>query len=662
MNDKYKNLMSPLKIGGMTVKNRYAVAPMGSPALSGSRGEHNRDALAYYTERARGGFGLIVTGNIVADMEVQKPNLVEGPIPPSHAPSIWRESSLRLTRRVHAYGTKILMQIGFGHGRMRPGQKTPSPIPRYGNPSEITQALTREEIETKIGYMIKTAKLAQGAGFDGVEIHAMHWGYLLDQFAMSISNFRTDEFGGDLEGRMTVARRIIQGIRAACGKDFVISMRLGMKSYIRGFEQDSLFGEEEAGRTLEEACEIARLLEKYGCDMLNVNAGIYDSFYYCVSPAYLPKCFNLELAKEVKKAVSIPVFTAGRMDDPDRCEKAVADGETDGISLGRASLAEPHYARKVQMGCPEKIRPCISCGNCMRTLFADGSLTCAVNPSSMKEGDYGLEKALTKRKIVVVGGGAAGMEAALVSAERGHDVTLIEKSGRLGGRLYDAGVHSFKISIRQLAEWFEYSLAERGVTVLLNTEATPKTLKESGADAVIFATGADPLMPKAIEGIDSRKAVSCTDVLEGKREPGDRIVIVGAGLVGAEMAYDYAKEGKKVYLVDALGDILANDADGVPFQTRMMLNRLLDYHGVTKLLGYRLKKIDETGAVVTDEYGHDTALEADDVIIAVGFRKRPSMLRELDGEGIETYEIVAGNAIGSIATQVSDAYEIARCL
>lgn len=662
MSNKYANLMSPLKIGSMTVKNRYAVAPMGSTSLYNSRGEYNEDGLTYYVERARGGFGLIVMGNMIVDMEAQKPNLIEGPIPPSYAPSVWKETAIRLTKRVHAYGTKIIMQMGFGHGRMRPGQKAPSEIPRYSNPSEITEALTREEIETKIRYMIKTAKMAKEAGFDGVEVHAMHWGYLLDQFAMSISNFRTDEFGGDLEGRLTVARRIVQGIKAACGEKFVVSMRLGMKSYIEGFNKDSMFGENEAGRTIEEACQIAQLLEKYGYDMLNVNSGIYDSFYYCVSPAYIPKCFNLYLAKELKKAVSIPVFTAGRMDDPDVCEKAIADGETDGVSLGRASLADPHYAQKVQMGCVEKIRPCISCGNCMRSLFADGALTCAVNPSSMKEGYYSLKQTLVKKKVIVVGGGVGGMEAAVSAAERGHDVTIIEKSDRLGGRLYDAGVHSFKISIRQLAEWFAAEVEEKGVKVMLNTEATVEMLKESGADAVIFCTGADPLMPRSIEGIDSPKSVSCIDVLEGRHEPGQNIVIVGAGLVGAEMAYDYAKEGRKVYLVDALTDILANDPNGVPFQTRMMLNNLLDYHGVQKFLGYKLKCVNEEGAVVTDKYGHDTQLKADDVIIAIGFRKRASMLPELNGCGIETYEIVAGNAIGSIASQVSDAYEIARTL
>lgn len=471
MGNTYEHLFSPIKIGNrLTLKNRFSVAAMGTGDMGGTRGEYRDNTIEYYLERARGGFGLIVLGSVIVDMETDKPNLIDGVVPPSYAPGKWRESACRLVERIHYYGAKTFMQIGFGHGRMRPGQKAPSPIPRYADPSEITGVLTAEEIETKIGYMIKTAKMAKEAGFDGVEVHAMHWGYLLDQMAMEISNQRDDEYGGTLEKRLTCARKIVEGIKAECGQDFPVAMRMGMKSYIKGFNQASIDGTEEAGRTIEEAVEIAKLLERFGYDMLDVNSGIYDSFYYCVAPAYIPKGYNLYLSKRLKEAVSIPVFTAGRMDDPNLCEEAVRNNETDGVALGRASLADPYYVKKLQMGRPEKIRPCIACGNCMASAFNKGSATCTVNPQGMKEGLYGMTKAVQPKHVVVVGGGVCGMEAARNAAARGHEVELLERADKLGGRLFDAGVHSFKGSIRALNEWYIGELKDLGVRVRMNTE------------------------------------------------------------------------------------------------------------------------------------------------------------------------------------------------
>lgn len=663
MKNQYPHLFQPLKIGGITIKNRLAVAPLGAfYVLQGSRGEYQENAVEYLTERARGGFGLIVMGNTIADMEVDQPDVLSGMIPPSYAPGTWKKSARRLTDQIHVYGTKIFMQIGFGHGRMRHGQKAPSAVPYYKEPDKRTPVLTEEEIRTKIEYMVRTAKLAKEAGFDGVEVHGMHWGYLLDQFAMAITNQRTDRYGGDLEHRLTAAREIVTGIKTACGKDFPVSMRMGLKSYIKGFNQPSLTGEPEAGRTIEEAVSAAKLLESFGYDMINANSGIYDSFYYSAPPAYMPKGYNLHLAKQVKEAVDIPVFLAGRMDDPDLCEAAVAEGKADGISLGRATLAEPRYAQKLQMGQPEKIHPCISCQNCMTTNAAKGIVTCAVNPSAMKEGYYSTMKAPVKKRVAVIGGGVAGMEAARNAAVRGHEVHLYERSSRLGGYLYEAGVHSFKESIRELNQWYIRELSELGVHVYLGQEIGVDRLKLMSPDAVILAVGAEPLMPGSIKGIRSKKAVSCIEVLSGKREPGQKVVIVGGGLVGAEMAYEYGKEGRKVTLVEALPEILANDPGGVPFQTRDMLSELLERNGVEKRMGCKLESIGEEGAVVADREGKRQTIEADDVVMAIGFRARPSMAEALMGYGIEVYEILAENGIGSIATQVNSAYEITRKL
>lgn len=663
MATKYPHSFSPLNIGKVQIRNRYALAPMGTGSMGGPRGEYTDNTIEYYLERARGGFGLIVMGSIIVDMEAQKPDLINGPIPPAYAPSVWRESACRLVERIHAYGTKVFMQLGFGHGRQKPGQKAPSPIPRYADPNEICEPITVEEIHTKIRYMVKTAKMAKDAGFDGVEVHAMHWGYLLDQFAMALCNFREDEYGGSLENRLRVHKEIVEGIKAECGRDFPVSIRMGMKSYIKGFHKPSLFGDEEAGRTIEEACEIAKLLESYGYDMLDCNSGIYDSFYYAVAPAYMDKGYNIKLAKEIKKHVSIPVFVAGKMNDPELCEQAIANGEIDGVALGRAGLADGAYPQKLMRGRPDKIHPCIACGNCMASSFSKVSATCAVNPIGMRPGQYPLTRAVRPKKVLVVGGGVGGMEAARIAATRGHSVTLVERSDRLGGRLFDAGVHKFKEDIRNLAKWYDQELKDLGVTVQLGTEMTPEDIRASGADAVIFSIGADPVMPRSIPGIDHPKAVSCTDVLSGKRTVGQKVAIIGAGLVGAEMAYDMAKEeGKEIVLVDGLDDILSNDPDGVPFQTRWMLNELLDLHGVRKYMGHMLAGINDQGCVLKSKSGELVPIEADDVIIAIGFRSRKSMYEALYGTDMEVYEIVAGNGIGSIASQVNAAYEITRNL
>lgn len=663
MTEIYSYSFSPLKIGNVIIRNRYALAPMGTSSMNGPRGEYTDNTIEYYLERARGGFGLIVTGSIIVDMEAQKPDLIAGPIPPAYAPSVWRESACRLTERIHAYGTKIFMQIGFGHGRQKPGQKTPSPIPRFADPNEICEEITVAEIQTKIRYMIKTAKMARDAGFDGVEIHAMHWGYLLDQFALALCNFREDEYGGSLEKRLRVHKEIVQGIKAVCGQDFPVSIRMGMKSYIKGFHKPSLLGVDEAGRTIEEACEIARLLESFGYDMLDCSSGVYDSFYYAVAPAYMEKGYNIKLAREIKKHVSIPVFVAGKMNDPSLCEEAIAKREIDGIALGRSGLADSAYPQKIMRGRPDKIRPCIACGNCMASSFSKRSATCAVNPIGMRPRQYPLTRAVRSKKVLVVGGGVGGMEAARTAAIRGHNVTLVERDTRLGGRLFDAGAHSFKEDIRNLTQWYVEEFKDLDVEIQLGKEMTPELIRASGADAVIFSIGADALMPKRITGIGHPKAVSCTDVLSGKKTVGKKVVIIGAGFVGAEMAYDMAKKEKKeVILVDALDDILFNDPDEVPFQTRWMLNELLDLHKVKKYMGCTLESINDYGCILKRKDGKQIQVEAENVIIAVGFQARTSMYEALYGTDMEVYEIVARNGIGSIASQVNDAYEIARNL
>lgn len=288
MSYKYEQIMSPLKIGSIMVKNRYAVGPMGGRHfIYTPKGAYSENGINYWVERARGGFGLIVTGSNVANLTVDPFDPKNGNPNPATYPSFFGAGAARTLEGVHAYGAKMFMQISMGPGRMRDG-KSCSPIPKYKQPDKLTDELTVEKIHTKVNDMIKLAKLAKGWGYDGVEIHGMHWGYLLDQFAMSYTNHRADEYGGSLENRLRIHKEIVRGIKEACGEDFPISFRMCIKTFMGGYNKTELTGEHDVGRNIDEAVEIAKMFESWGVDMLNVNTGTYDTFYYCVSPYYLP--------------------------------------------------------------------------------------------------------------------------------------------------------------------------------------------------------------------------------------------------------------------------------------------------------------------------------------------------------------------------------------
>lgn len=659
MSQKYPNLSSPMEIGGVRIKNRFCVAPMQLGSLMGPYGEFSDTGIAYYEERAKGGFGLIITGAMMSDMEVDPFSSVDGKAP-LRAPNTFLRTAYEMLERLSAYDCKMFPQITMGQGRNVNGCYAPSEIPCFFDPNQTAPALTTDQVKKKIELMVKTTAFMKECGFPGVEVHAMHWGYLLDQFAMALTNHRTDEYGGTLENRMRAAKEICEGIKQVCGEDFAVTMRIGLKSYVKGLNQASLFGEEEAGRTLEEGVRISQMLESYGYDALDVDVGIYDSFYYAEPPIYMPKCHVIELAAAVRGKVGIPVLCGSRMSDPDLCEQAVADGKINGVVLGRPSLADPHYPQKVEMGCPEKIRPCIACNQgCIHALFAGKAASCAVNPAAGREFNFGLSKALAPKKVVVVGGGIAGMEAARTATLRGHQVSLYEKSDNLGGNVIPGGQHSFKKEMRELNEWYQNELKELGVDVHRNSECTARQILDGKPDAVVLAVGSVPVMPK-LPGSDNAKVCNSIDALMGKKEIGQNVVVVGGGLVGCEMAYEYAKEGKNVTVVEALPSILSA-GEAVPIMNSMMLNDLLEHYKVKVLTGHRLASVDDEGVTITGEDG-EKKIAADSVVMAVGYKPRESMAQQLREAGIEVYQVGDGKKVGNVCTSITDAYTVARSI
>nr|WP_304429652.1 FAD-dependent oxidoreductase [uncultured Acetatifactor sp.] len=650
----YGYLGKPLQIGRLTIKNRFCMAPIGGGQHHLPGGGLKDETIQYLVERAKGGFGLIFTGAIAADGTVD-PYTGVGPTILQN-PDAFKMTATELNERAGAYGTKIFAQITMGLGRNYPNLPAPSSVHVFRHPGEVSPELTRDQIKSKIESVVKASKIAKESGFSGVEVHSIHWGYLLDQFALSMTNHRTDEYGGSLENRLRAAREILEGIKQECGSDFPVSMRLGLKTFVKGFEQASLTGEEEIGRTLEEGIAIAKLLESYGYDCLNVDTGIYDSFYYACPPMYMPKGYLVELAAKAKEAVNIPILAGGRMNEADIAEKAIRDGKIDAVVLGRAALADPEYPNKVLTGHTEKIRPCIACNQgCITRLQQGKQPTCAVNPSAMREVRYALRPCVQPKKVVVVGGGVAGMEAARTAAMRGHKVSLYEKNESLGGNLIPGGSHSFKKEVRELNAWYQNELKALPVEIHTGENVTAGQLRDMDADVIILAAGSLPVMPK-VPGIDDKKVIGCIEAFAHPEKVGQKVMVIGGGLVGCEMALEYAQDGKEVTVVEALPKILAAGIPS-PIPNGQMIPDLFEHHHVAVLENHRLSAV-EHGRVILESDGQKKAFDADSVVIAVGFRPVPSMAQELQGCGAAVYEIGDGQKVSTILHAVWDGYEV----
>lgn len=457
---------------------------------------------------------------------------------------------------------------------------------------------------------------------------------------------------------MRFMRETIRLVQALCGKDFPISVRLAIKTFIMGLDNPTLKEQPEAGRSPEDAAAIAKELESYGVAMLDTDMGLYDNWAFCMPNVYMPHGITLKYIDPVREAVKIPVLVGGcRIDDGEMAENAIASGKCDGVVLARALLAEPEFGNKVREGRGNEICPCIGCNNCLMSHVVTGKPRCAVNPVDMAEESPEILPAEQKKKVVIIGGGVSGMEAAIICAKRGHTVDLYEKTGELGGNLHPAGGHSFKEDIRKLNRWYIEELDRRGVKVHLNTELNAVQIKALKPDVCLVAVGSHPVMPESIPGIS--KGVDAVSAATGKFKPrGDNVVVVGGGLTGCEIAMDYAMQGKKVTIVEYEKKVMSV---GLPtFYSNLTYILVMFYGlGVRQLTGHKLEEVTDNGVIVSNvDTGEKMEVPASDVIIAMGLKANTSVASELEGSGIEVHEIGDAVEIGNIATSTRSAFEV----
>ncbi len=620
-------LFTPITIGSTQIKNRIAMAPMGLVGMVESDGSLNRRIIEYYVERARGGVGLIITGLTRVENEIEKLTLDGRHVLPILNSAKYIFSHSQLTEEVHRYGARIFVQLTAGTGRVAPtlallqGMQpvAPSEIPCYWMPTIKARALTKEEIRKLVKAFGRAAEIAYLSGYDGIELHG-HEGYLLDQFSHSVWNKRTDEYGGSLENRLRIVFEILHEIKDRVGKKYPVVYRFGLKHFIKGYNNPGLPGEKfnEVGRDVNEGLEMAKLLEKEGFDALHVDAGCYDSWFMAHPPEYLPHGCLVNFASMVKKVVKIPVIAVGRLDDPFIAAKTVSEGKADMVAIGRGLLADPYWPKKVIERRIDDIKPCIGCHECLYRIIELGRpLACAVNAQTGRE-LWARIKPLTSepKKIIVIGGGVAGMEFARVAGMRGHNIVLYEKESRLGGHLIE--LETYKPEMGKLRRYYERQLLKlenKGrVTLRIGETASPDKILSENPDIIVVATGSVPIIPR-IKGVDQEHVYTAIDVIKGNAKLGEKICIIGAGLTGVELGIILAEKGKNVSIIEMLPapNISASHANVLYLMTKVK------QLGIKMYLNTKVERIEKDVVIGSSPKGVQE-IPCNTVILATGLR------------------------------------------
>lgn len=644
---KYPRLFEPGQIGKLKLKNRIAVTPVGLPYAC-SNGEVSEDLMVYLEERAKAGAGLVMPGIVLVDPETGKVKANELVL----CNEGQMTSFARLARRIHKYDAKIFLQL-YHPGKETTvanlGGKAPvCPSQMKTRSGEMTRALSTEEVEAMVQKFVKSAVLAQKAGIDGVEVHAAH-GYLINQFMTPLFNKRTDKYGGSFENRMRFPSEIISGIRAACGPDYVISVRISADEFIEG------------GNTLEDAVKFSQLFESLGANLLNVNCSLQETSKFNREPPSFQQGWKKYLAATIKKNVNIPVLAVNTIKKPDFAESLLEEGVCDFVGLSRQHLAEPQWAKKVATGREDELRTCISCLHCMAEFIAGRIPTCSVNPRLGREREFSeIKKDGAGRTVVVIGGGPGGLEAARVLAERGFRVTLFEKSAELGGQLNYANKPHLKEKITWLKQGMEAQVRKAGVDIRLNTEATVENVQALQPVGVFLCVGSVPLRPAAIRGIDGTNVCTVPEVLSGQKNlDGKTVVIVGTGLAGLETGVFLGDRGCKLSFIEMQETV----GPGIFGQVLEDVQNELKPFNPSFYPGHTLVAIDANGVEAQNKEGQTVHFPADAVVLAMGVKPRQDMIETfqnsfervvLVGDAIKDGRIVDATSTGFIKAWVFD--------
>lgn len=615
------SLFSSGEIGNCEIKNRLAVTAMVTNYCD-QKGFATERYIAYHEEKAKGGWGLIITEDYAINEHCMGYECIAG---------LYNDEQIashrELTDRVHKYGTKIFAQIYHAgrqsssavNGRVQPVAPSAIPCPWC---RELPREITRAEIKQVIKDFGNCARRVKEAGFDGIELHAGH-GYLLAEFLSPYANKRTDEYGGCLDNRVRIIKEVMDEMRANVGDDFPIMIRFSADEDMPG------------GRDIAETRVLAKLFEEFGFDALHVSGGVYGDYNKgIVSSMYVNHAWVADYAAEVKKIVTIPVITANRINDPRMADQLIEMGKCDFIGMGRGSLADPHLPNKAKSGNLCDIRYCIGClQGCTGALYTGDAVTCLVNPSVGLEYKTDYARVNQVKRIAVIGAGPAGLEAAIHAARRGHDVTLYEAKEKTGGQFVSAAYPPGKGEFTTFINWANRQLNAYGVKVLLNTRADVDKIKAGNYDEVVVATGGMPLVPP-IKGIDLPHVILAEDVLTGKVAAGNRCVIAGGGEVGCETAAHLGASQKGAVIVEMKSELM-EELDGV---SKEYLTGILKRFHVSSYVNTKVLEIKETMVIVEAADGIKE-IPCDCVVLAMGYKPNTSLADELEAAGIPIHKI-----------------------